>query len=322
MRVWLTWLAVAVLAGCSATRHITSDPDDYARYRRTRTAKTSEARLAAGHDYLKKSPDGRWSTEVRAWFERAEPKFYERSASSKAGLLNYLATLPDGPHAVRARERISELEGEKRIEARRDAEVLEEAMGVEQKLEDADLMRRSVVREVSDWAGRLAAIRTFGAPTSELHHETIHRLRVEAPVARCLDERCRKSVTLPFAIPDGRRLAPRKALFDVELELYRGAVVRARLAGPELWNRLYEASERRPVRAGDAQARTESIARAVQIVEAALGSDFADDKCRRDPVSPVVLERECNGVRVRALAAATPEEDDELVVEPLPRKSP
>ncbi|MFO0570774.1 MAG: hypothetical protein U0263_34375 [Polyangiaceae bacterium] len=47
---------------------------------------------------------------MRAWFERAEPKFYERSASSKAGLLNYLATLPDGPHAVRA-ESISELEG-------------------------------------------------------------------------------------------------------------------------------------------------------------------------------------------------------------------
>ena len=301
----------------AATQSVTADPVDYELFRRTRTATTGEARLAASFEYLERVPDGRWRQQVKTWFDRAEPLYYERSAKSVAGLESYLRTLPHGPHGKDAAERITELELSGRMERQRDAELLEDALGVEQKLADADEMRRSVVREISEWSTRLASIPSFGKPTSELPHETIHHFRVLEPAARCADERCVKSVALPYAIPDGKRLSPRKVLFDVELTLYRGNVVRARLSGPELWNRLYEASDRVPVRAGDAQARTEAIARAVQIVESGLGSSFAGSECQRDAVSPVILARECRGLSVRMQAAPTPESDDELTVEPM-----
>lgn len=314
--------AFLVLGSCAATQSLTAEPVDYELYRRTRTAETSEARLTASFEYLERVPDGRWRKEVEGWFQKAEPLYYQRAEKSVAGLEAYLATLPRGPHERSAAERIAELKLAGRIERARDAELLEEALGVEQKLADADDMRRTVVREISDWSRELANIPSFGMPTSELPHETIHHYRVVEPVARCADERCLKTVSLPYAIPDGKSLAARKALFDVELTLHRGNVVRARLGGPELWNRLYEATDRAPVRGGDAQARTEAIARAVQVVESALGSSFAGSPCHRDAVSPEILARECRGVRVRMIAAPTPESDDELVVEPVPRAMP
>lgn len=305
--------------GCASAERLTADPTDYALYRRTRTAETSEARLTASFEYLERVPDGRFRDEVKRWFERAEPVFYQRSSQSVAGLQGYLATLPKGPHAKDAGERIAELAQQKRVERVRDAEVLEEALGVEQRLADADAMRRTVVREISEWASRMANIPSFGKPTSDLPHETIHHYRVLEPAARCADERCVKRVSLPYAIPDGKRISPRKVLFDVELELHRGNVVRARLLGPELWSRLYEAADRTPVRPDDAQARTEALARAVQIVELALGAAFSGSECQREAVSPVLLQRECRGVRVRMSAAATAETDDELMVEPVPK---
>jgi hypothetical protein len=127
---------------------------------------------------------------------------------------------------------------------------------------------------------------------------------------------------MPYSVPEGKGLVSKSALFDVELTLYRGTVARARLSGPELWSRLYEATDRRPVRPGDTQARTEAIARAVQVLESALGASFAPAQCARDAVSPVIIARECQGVRVTATAAPTPESDDELVVEPSPGRLP
>ncbi|MCC6666712.1 MAG: hypothetical protein IT375_23370 [Polyangiaceae bacterium] len=316
MRARMLLLASA-LGGCAATQSVTADTTDYDLYRRTRTATSSEARLRASFDYLERAPDGRWRPEVKAWFDRAEPLYWERMQTSVGGLRAYLATLPRGPHGKLAAERVLEQRAGARMDQARDRELLDDALSVEQRLADADQMRKTVVRELGEWTARLATIPSFGKPTSELPHETIHHYRVLEPVARCADERCKKTLALPYAIPDGKRLSARKALLDVELGLYRGNVVRARLAGPELWSRLYECSDRTPVRADDAQARTEAIARAVQIVESALGPRFAEASCQREAVSPWVLERECRGVRIRMQAALTPETDDEITVEPV-----
>lgn len=318
VRPWLVAMPLRLLMACSGAQTITADPSDYELYRRTRVARTSEERLTASFAYLEKSPDGRWREEVEEWFERAEPEFFKKSQESLGKLEGYLETLPRGPHAQKVAERISELQAVVREERQRDARLSEEAAQVEGKLSDAEKMRRALVYEVADWSARLAAIRSWGQPTSELHHETIHRFRVEPPAARCADERCIKRMQMPFAIPDGGKLGPRKAILDVELGLYRGGVVLAKLGGPELWSRVAEASEVRPVHAGDAQARTEAIARAVQIVEGALGPELSAAGCVRPAVSPTVLARECRGVRITMVAAPDAESDDQLVVEPLP----
>jgi len=309
----------SLLVGCGAsTRSLTADPVDYELYRRTRTAQTAERRLSASFAYLEQMPEGRWRPEVDAWFARAERAYFEWAKQRRSRLQRYLDTLPRGPHATLAAERIAELELSVRLQKRRDARILEEALGVEEKLADAEALRRAVVGNFADWTRRLAGIKTWGQPTSELGSELIFHYRMEDPRARCADERCNKSLQLPFAIPDSGRLATRKALLDVELTLFRGGVVKARLAGPELFNRVSEASEVRPVRPDDAQGRAEAIARAVQIVEGALPPELSSVACRREAVSPVVLARECDGLRVTMVAATSADVDDELVIEPLP----
>jgi hypothetical protein len=306
------------LVGCgSVGQQMTAHPADYQHYRDTRTAKTSEARLAASFTYLEKEPEGRWRDEVKAWFDRAEPAYYQRAENSLERLHSYLATLPRGPHAKDAQDRIAEFKLAGGFAKAREDRLLDEARENEEKLKDADEMRRTVVREFSLWAGQLSQIHTWGRPTSELDSELIYHFRLEPPEGRCAEELCKKSVSLPFAIPDQGKLVPRQVVFDATFELFRGGVVRARLAGPELFSRISEAAELRAVKPEDAQARAESIARAVGIVDAALGAKFSTPECNKPAVSPVVLLRECNGVRIRMSAAPTGETDDELLVEPV-----
>ncbi len=309
------FLLALLLVGCGST--FTAEPADYALYRKTRIAKTSEARLVASHRYLKEKPDGRWHEEVGGWFSHAEPVYFARAKSSEAGLREYLSTLPDGPHASAAAELIEDMTRRARYERARSEETIADAKAVTERLEDADLLRREVVTTLARWTGLLSGISTWARPTSALGSEFIYRFRLERPSAHCDDSHCKKSMALLYAVPDGKKLAARKAVFDVDLELYRAGVVRARLMGPELFSRAGEASEVRAVRPADAQARAEAIARAVQIVENALDARYLEPECKKEPVSPVVLLRECGGVRVRMTAAPSVEEDDELVVEPM-----
>jgi hypothetical protein len=304
-----------LIAGCGTS--LAARPDDYAAYRKTRVARTSESRLTASHRYLTDLPDGQWREEVKSWFDVAEPLYYERSKATTEGLQAYLTTLPDGPHARAARERIAELEQRDRAARARSESAVAEAMGVTARLSDADDMRREVVSSIARWTGLLSGIRSWGQPTSELGGEFIYRFRLTDPRPRCDDGLCKKSVSLPYAIPDGRKLAARKAIFDVELTLHRGGVIQARLRGPELFSRTGEASEVRAVRPLDAQARAEAIARSVQIVENALDNRLMDAGCKKDAVSPIVLLVECRGLRVKMTAAPSVETDDELLVEPL-----
>jgi hypothetical protein len=310
---------VFLAIGCGAAAEpLTAGPRDYALYRRTRTATSSEGRLSASHDYLERMPDGRWRKEVESWFSRAEPVYFSRSKQSIAGLEAYMRTLPNGPHAKEASGKLADVVETRRLERARDARLLDEAREVEDKLADAADMRHTVTRDLTEWVARLAAIRSFGQPTSALASDTIYHFRLEEPGGHCKGDRCVKSLSLPFAIPANKRLVPRTALFDVVIELDRGGVARAGLAGPELWNRLAEASELRAVAAEDKQARAEAIARSVQIVSGALGPAFGEASCVREPVSPVVLFRQCRGVRITMRAAATPAEDDDFFVEPVP----
>jgi hypothetical protein len=324
-RVWLLMAVAAASTACGAsTRSLTADPQDYGLYRRTRTAETAEARLTASAAYLDSMPEGRWKRDVESWFSKAEPAYYAWASRTPAGLRRYLNALPHGPHARAAAERIAELALAARLDEQRDERVLEEALSVEEKLADADTMRRAVVSAVTSWTRRFSEIRTWGDRTSALDSELIFHFRLEEPEGRCVGNRCVKSLGLHYAIPDGGRLAARKALIDVEIDLEDGGVAKARLAGPELWSRLSEASEVRAVKANDAQARAEAIARSVQIVEGALPPALARVECRREAVAPVVSLHECEGVRVTMRAATTPELDDELVIEPVlaPRAKP
>jgi hypothetical protein len=296
---------------------MTAEPADYEQYRRTRVAPTLEQRLTASFRYLRERSDGRWRAQVAAWFKHAEASYYAGATNSIARLEAYLAALPNGPHASSAAERLVELRLAEEYRRRRERRLLDEAREVEAKLGDAARMRGEFLSAFKSWVARLAAVRNFGVRTHELDHELIYEFRLREPAGRCATDLCTKALSFPYAIPEARRQAPRRAFLDVLLVLDDGAVVAARLAGPELWSRIGEALALGPVPPSAIQARTEAIARVVQVVSGAVEPVLPAVRCAVEAVSPVVLARECDGVRLEVLAAPSAEHDDYLEVRPV-----
>ena len=314
---WISLLG-AVLAACSTVApRLTSNVDDYADYRRARTATTLEQRLSASFDYLRRHQDGEWAAEVRSWFDKAEADYYRRARNSLPRLRRYLSTLPEGPHADAAAKRIVELELAVEHRRRREKMLVDYAEDIEEELALAARRRRAFVRAFSRWATHVAGIRVWGGRTSELPHELIHEWRIVVPRARCVGDRCTKAMSFPYAIPDEQRLMPRQALMDVRIDLVEGGIAEASIRGPELFSRVGEAVQLAPIDRSDPQARAEAIARAVQLVRTAIEGELPERRCAREAVGSVVLARECDGVRLTMAAAASVESEDRIEVRPV-----
>lgn len=307
-------------AGCSGgVRRMMASSPDYELYRQTRVAPTLEQRLSAGWLYLTRYPEGDFRQEVQGWFKRVEADYFTYAYPSRVRLDRYLEALPDGPHAEQARARIQELARAEQAASRRERRALERARAVTARLESAEEARKRFIQSVKNWVARLTAIRTWGGRTHELDHELIHAYRVEQPVATCSSSHCSKQLTMSYAIPDSGKLSERVAVFEVILSLREGAVAQAELTGPDLFSRLAEAVQRTPVAPDDAQRRAEAIAVSRQLVAGVLEAKLPGSACEQQAVSPVVLERECDGVRVRAVAALHVGGEDRIVVEPAVR---
>ena len=317
-RVLLVALA-ALASACGAGQQWTAGRDEYRLYRTTRVAPTEEQRLGAAHDYLKRYPDGVYRDEVRDFFVPAEEAYFYRSRDSLPKLRAYLAAVPSGPRAKAAAARVIELESTRAAYERRDQRFLRRASIIEDSLAGAAESRRAFLAEVTEWSRLLAGIRTFGEPTSRLDHELIYRFRLTEPRGVCGADRCRKGLALSFRVPDSGKLLLREVSGSVELALDENGVISARLSAKELMSRVGEAIELRPVAGDDLQARAEAIGRAVTVFASAIEGALPEARCGRAPVSPVVLLRECDGVRVSLLAGTSSEEHDALVVESVPR---
>lgn len=312
-------LTSTLLVGCAAGRQVTAGVGDYDAYRRVRMTHTLEQRLAEAWRYLREHPDGRWNKEVRAWFEPAEKSYIERAHDNVERLRMYLDALPDGPHANQAAERIAELGLAVQYRRQHEQRFLSHARAVEKRLADAQAMRHELVGRFSNWARRVAAIRSFGQRTDELPAAFVFPWRLQQPEARCSGLVCKKTLSLPYAIPEEKKLSPRRAIFDVLLQLdQKGHVTQAVITGPELFSRIGEAVQLAPVPPDSARARAEAIGRSVQVVSSAVAEPMPTSRCSRAAVSPVVLSRQCEGVRLDMVAAVDPGEEDRIVVRPAP----
>lgn len=312
--------ALALALGANACggvwRQLSAGPEEFEHYRTAQTAPEVGQRLQAAFLYLQKYPEGNYAAELRAWFERVEPDYYARLSTRSSGLRAYLERLPDGPHATAAREKLAELELARGFALKHSRELSQEARDLEAKLAGAERLRDALIAEYSSWVRQLAAISAFGQLTSELDAEFIRHWRVDSPPAKCRGDHCVKLVTLPYAIPAGGKLRARRAVFDVRLELSGGKVQRAVITGPGLFDRLSEALSLSPVRPDDPLAHAEAIARAVQLTEQMLEQSFPMSQCSKPAVSPVVVSRECQGRRVRVVAAVEAGEEDRVILEP------
>jgi len=312
-------LLVALTTACGVGQQWRSGRDEYRLYRTTRVASTEEQRLGAAHEYLSRYPDGAYRDEVRDYFLPAEETYFYGSRDSLPKLRAYLAAMPNGPRAKAVAARIVELESTLATLNRRERGFQDKVEHIESTLAGAAESRRRFLHDVTEWARLLSGIRTFGEPTGRLDHELIDRFRLSEPRAVCDADRCRKPLSLSFEIPDAGKLRRREVSGSVELELDTQGVVRARLVAKDLMSRVGEVVELKPVADADLQARAEAIARAVTVFAGAIEAALPEARCAQAPVSPVVLLRECDGVRLALVAATSSEEQDALVVEAVPR---
>jgi hypothetical protein len=212
---------------------------------------------------------------------------------------------------------VVELELWMKYDRRRESRFDEKVERMEERLAQAERGRRKLLTTISAWSARLAAFREWGRRTSGLGHDFIYAFRLEAPPARCSETLCTKTVVIRYEIPENKQPSPREAVYDVRLELVDGGVTEVVLTGPDLFSRLGEAVSLRPIDPTDYAARTEAIARAVDLVALSVDAALPPTDCAVEAVSPVLLHRKCDGVELRMVAATDPSEEDRLVVVPV-----
>ncbi|MGC4092046.1 MAG: hypothetical protein QM756_30020 [Polyangiaceae bacterium] len=315
MRRQLLALAMAwLVGGCALSNRMVASRDDYALYRRTRVAETPAERLGAGSRYLREQPNGRFRSEVRAWFEATEPRYLAEAHDRPSLLRAYLSQMPDGPHAQAVRDRLQEFDLLNEYRGKREVESERFVSRVEAELDKARSERDRFIQGVTSLVLLMAKTKSFGKPTSELDDTLIYRFRLESPVGRCDGDSCVKRFSYAYSVPTRSAPLPRTAELELGFELSQGLLRRVRLAGPELFSRLTEAVDRVLLDPKDLLGRTEAIARSIQILENTLEAELPSSECRRDVVAPVVLMRACRGVALTLEVGAEPGEPDRIEV--------
>ena len=317
--VWWLLLFTSTL-GCAALPTLTERPEEYQLFRSARVAPTLEQRLRAADRYLREVPGGPHTKQLRAWFGPTEEKYFLNAFDRLPNLYAYRAALPRGPHIEDVRSRIAALEAKRERRLERETDEDARIRATQQRLDDADHQRRAFVATFKDWTARLTRIKTFGEPTSELSDDTIFAFRLSEPRGSCQGEVCKKLLRLDYEVPGERELVARAALLEVQLELERGLLQRARLAGPELWTRLAEALSLQPLPRPTPAQRADAVNRAQLLVRALLEPAFPSAECPDVVVTaPVVLQRACRGLTARMVAGENPMEDDSLEIAPAAR---
>jgi len=317
-RAQLFWLlgSFAALAGCGAGKQIITGRGEYELYRQTRIAPSLEERLGAGHRYLKTAPTGEYAEDVRAWFGPAERSYVASAHDSMPRLRAYLAAMPDGPQAPEVQGRLRQLEDVVRSAADRELNRDARLASLKEDLARAAGQRKAFLEELGGLITLLSKVRAWNQPVTALDAEVTTRLALSDP-ATCQLDLCARPFQLRFAIPHHEgRLVPRDSSFEVEIATNGGLISEIRLGGRELFSRVGEAQDLKPVSFADPQSRAEAIGRALSLVENALGGAFPVDACQKPAVSPVVLERACEGSRVTVTAAVDPGASDVIVFSP------
>lgn len=312
----LLWTALS----CASTARVTGDFGEYRSYRQFRVATTLEAKLGAAEQYLHDYPHGSYEQEVRAWYGPAEDRYFKLSWNTLPRLRAYLDALPHGPHAEDVADRIGQLEMRRVFAERREQRLLGHAQEIESRLARAANQRRGFVHEFSRLTELLAATRTFGEPTSELAAGLLHRFRERPPLLHCEADQCQKIFPFRYAVPEDQVLTERSIDVTLHVRLERGLVQELSLSGPELLTRVAEAISVRAVPPLNPQARAEALGQALEIVSAALDLALPKERCEVEAVSPVVLERRCEGVQLLVEAGTEPGAADRLRVQREPSK--
>jgi hypothetical protein len=311
----LTTLASA--SACSSTlRQLTANPDDFAGYREYRAAEQLPARFRAASGYLRDFREGRWRNEVHQWFEHASGAYLKRWWNDEQRLLLYQNWTGQGPYQTIVEQRLQVLAEQDVANRERERKLLNAARVSENEFNRATRLRQQLLQVFRHWLSQLVALRSFGQGTSALPHEFLHQFREVEPQAHCVAQRCSKVVLLPFGVAAGGKLSWRELLFQVDLALDQGVVVGASLEGVGLLDSVAEALQKRAVTRTDLQAKAEALGATMQLINLAIETSLPADRCEQPAVSPMVLVRECDGVRLEIHVAQSDDAPDRIVLLP------
>lgn len=336
MKRFVTMATIAASAalgamGCAAMGSLTT-PADYAAYRATRVGATFENRLSAAERYLAEHPNGVFRKEVQAYYDRAEPLFFQSKQDSVAGLDEYLRALPNGPHKVAATVALRE---QRATQLAKLGETSMTADDVEKRIGHAAAERFRVREEISLWVERFLDAGVWQAPLSQAKASLIIPWSLVLPAPRCTTIepakpgakaeqgggalRCAKLLELPYTVTiEGAASEARQATIEVVvIEDKFGKPLEAQVSGPDLFVRLEETFAVRAVKANDAERRAAAAQRAVELVRVVFAKAVAKDaSCKRQHAAPAALELACKGVAVRVRPSAAAGEDDVITLSP------
>lgn len=321
------------VCGCASVRsRLWSDPSDYHAYRATRTAEGQVQRLQAERRYLSTYPRGTFHDEVEARFEREESAYYDARKRGIAGLEEYVANLPDGPHAMDASLRIAEMK-ERSGEAATER-LVQKSKGIEERLQLAAEDRRAALDATSEWLVALASVAGQAGPSGAAPGAvTLGKFVEQSPeVSASFDKRfakrpkptcgvdgCLRLESWPYQVPvaggglDALELTLQVSVKRGAEDKSRDEVQSIRLHGPALFSRTWEASQGRPLPKDQDGARAFAVGFVSELIAGTFEATLPST-CDVPAPPPVVLKRSCRGLELVVIAGDSAADDDSVTL--------
>lgn len=304
----------ASTVGCGLGSALVASPVDHDDYVAIRMAAHEGTRIAREKAYLERHPKGVYAAEVRAAYEVEEPAYFERAKATPEGARDYLASLPDGPHAGPASaalrgvyERADDIALDRELREGRVAEV---------RFQRARKARAAASQAFLDALAALSAPGVLGASFDAPPPSLLRAAHGELGSLAGLPTRAERDAFFALPAPKGSHDADRVLSYRVELRELHHRVVRLEIAGPDLLVRFREAESSTALDASSPADRKVATAHALEVIAGALEARFPRASCEVTPRNGEILARACHGERVSVVSPEAFGADDRLVLEP------
>jgi hypothetical protein len=310
-------MAALAAAGCAELRTVTAPPGDLEDYRAYRVAAAEGTRLKRALEYLDKHPNGAWAPEVKAAFDDEEPRFYERAQASRQGVRNYLADLPNGPHADAALQLLVALESS--LEEAELRDIARRVRNEDARLERAAVQRRAVGEGILGALGVLVDEDIYGIPRSEAPPKLrALMLGRHAPtwggVPRTHEE------DYFFLLPTRPERESRVMTLETTLIEDNDTIVASKLEGMDMIVRWAEAEQIVRLDSSAPEDRTEAQVFVMGRLEGAFERRFPSASCPDLRRGEELYHRACNGWEA-VVTAGTKAGDNDTILIRSPRAS-
>lgn len=310
-------------AACASTRAFTTSSDEWVAYRKTRVSPTFEGRLVAAARYLARYPNGSFVQQTRAFYDVAEPLYFDELRKTPDGLYTYLAALPRGPHADEARQVLQRRVDKQRGPTGFDSRI----MALDAQIAEVAARRTATRQAFLDALHLWLDVDAYAQPIARAKPSLVVPWSLSLPIARCsppdtttndITRVCVKLLEETYETANGSDTEEHQLTLEISVaQDASGRPRRVVLGGPDLFVRIEETFGGRTIAPDDSRGRAAGVSRMTDIVRREFSANVSDDPaCRMRPKAPAVLDHDCKGLHVRVEAALDATSDDRIVIEP------